>query len=102
MKLKSLRGRRVVLTLPDPVQLGNYVIKARSYCVVTAELEDGTIGTSFSLDRGSPVTEAVNNLIAKPYIEIFSGDPLTARDILLRQASTSLSAGAALKAFSIW
>ena len=101
MKLKSLRGRRVVLTLPDPVQLGNYVIKARAYCVVTAELADGTTGTSFSLDRGAPVTKAVNNLIAKPYMEIFSGDPLLAWDTLLRQASTSLSAGAALKGFSL-
>ena len=83
------------------MELGNYIIKARGFCVVTVELEDGTMGSAFALDRGAPVAEAVNTLIAKPYAEIFTGDPLVAWDTLLRQASPALSSGAALRGFSL-
>ena len=101
IKIKSVRGRRVTLTLPEPVELGNYIIKARGFCVATVELEDGSVGTAFALDRGAPVAEAINTLIAKPYAEIFTGDPLKAWDTLLRQSSAALSSGAALRGFSL-
>jgi D-galactarolactone cycloisomerase len=101
IKLKCIKGRRVVLTLPEPVELGSYVIRARGFCVATVELEDGTIGTSFALDRGAPVSEAINTVIAEPYRELFSGNPQKTWDQLLRQSSPSLSAGAALRGFSL-
>jgi D-galactarolactone cycloisomerase len=101
IKIRSIRGRRVTLTLPQPVELGNYVIRARGFCVATVELEDGTIGTAFALDRGTPVSEAINTLIAKPYQDLFVGDPLKTWDQLLRQISPALSAGAALRGFSL-
>ena len=101
IRIKEVKGRRVTLTLPKPVELGNYVIRARGFCVATVELEDGTVGTAYALDRGSPVSESINTLIAKPYQEIFTGEPLVAWDTLLRQASAALSSGAALRAFSL-
>jgi D-galactarolactone cycloisomerase len=100
-KIRKIYGRRITLTLPEPVVLGSYVIRARSFCVATVELEDGTTGTSFALDRGAPVSEAINTLIAKPYQELFEGDPVKTWDRLLRQASPALSAGAALRGFSL-
>ncbi len=100
-KIRKIYGRRIILTLPQPVELGSYIIRARGFCVATVELEDGTVGTSFALDRGAPVSEAINALIAKPYQELFDGDPLKTWDQLLRQASPALSAGAALRGFSL-
>lgn len=100
-KIRKIYGRRIILTLPQPVELGSYIIRARGFCVATVELEDGTVGTSFALDRGAPVSEAINTLIAKPYQELFDGDPLKTWDQLLRQASPALSAGAALRGFSL-
>jgi D-galactarolactone cycloisomerase len=100
-KIRRIHGRRVTLTLPKPVELGSYVIRARGFCVATVELDDGTIGTAFALDRGTPVAEAINTLIAKPYQEIFVGDPQRTWDQLLRQASAALSSGAALRGFSL-
>ena len=100
-KIRKIYGRRIILTLPQPVELGSYIIRTRGFCVATVELEDGTVGTSFALDRGAPVSEAINTLIAKPYQELFDGDPLMTWDQLLRQASPALSAGAALRGFSL-
>lgn len=100
-KIRKIQGRRITLTLPQPVELGSYVIRARGFCVATVELEDGTVGTSFALDRGAPVSEAINTLIATPYRELFEGDPVKTWDQLLRQASPALSAGAALRGFSL-
>ncbi len=100
-KIQKILARPITLTLPEPVQLGNYLIKARGFCVVTVELEDGTIGTSFALDRGAPVSQAVNTLIAGPYKELFDGDPVKTWDQLLRQSSPSLSSGASLRGFSL-
>lgn len=101
IKIKEIVGRRVTLTLPKPVELGSYVIRARSFATATVTLEDGTVGSAFALDRGAPVAEAINSLIAKPYQELFSGDPLSTWDALLRQASAALSSGAALRGFSL-
>ncbi|MBC7464092.1 MAG: hypothetical protein H7227_07525 [Actinobacteria bacterium] len=101
IKITAIVGRRVTLTLPQPVELGSYVIRARSFCIATVTLEDGTVGSAFALDRGAPVAEAINTLIAKPYQELFKGDPLATWDVLLRQASAALSSGAALRGFSL-
>jgi L-alanine-DL-glutamate epimerase-like enolase superfamily enzyme len=101
IKATDVSGRRVTLTLPKPVELGSYIIRARSFCVVTVTLEDGTVGTAFALDRGTPVAEAVNTLVAKPYQELFEGDPRSTWDVLLRQSSAALSSGAALRGFSL-
>jgi L-alanine-DL-glutamate epimerase-like enolase superfamily enzyme len=101
IKISEIQGRRVTLTLPKPVELGSYIIRARSFCVVTVQLEDGTIGSAFALDRGAPVSEAVNTLVAKPYQELFEGDPRVTWDRLLRQSSAALSSGAALRGFSL-
>ena len=94
-------GRRVSLTLPKPVELGSYIIRARSFAIATVTLEDGTVGSAFALDRGAPVAEAINSLIAKAYQDLFRGDPRATWDTLLREASAALSSGAALRGFSL-
>lgn len=101
IKIKEIVGRRVTLTLPKPVELGSYIIRARSFCIATVTLEDGTVGSAFALDRGAPVAEAINSLVAKPYQDLFTGNPLATWDALLRQASAALSSGAALRGFSL-
>jgi L-alanine-DL-glutamate epimerase-like enolase superfamily enzyme len=101
IKISEVSARRVTVTLPRPVQLGEYLIKARGYCVTTVRLEDGSVGHAFGLDRGGPVAECVNTLIAPAYKEIFTGDPVVAWDALYRRASAPLSSGAALRGFSL-
>jgi len=101
IKISEVSARRVTVTLPRPVQLGEYLIKARGYCVTTVRLEDGSVGHAFGLDRGGPVAECVNTLIAPAYKEIFTGDPVAAWDVLYRRASAPLSSGAALRGFSL-
>jgi len=101
IKISEVSARRVTVTLPRPVKLGEYLIKARGYCVTTVRLEDGSVGHAFGLDRGGPVAECVNTLIAPAYKEIFSGDPVAAWDVLYRRASSPLSSGAALRGFSL-
>ncbi len=100
-RIKNLSARRVTLRLPSPVVLGEYVISARGFAIVTVELLDGTIGKAFSLDRGTPVAESVNTLIAQPYKEIFNGDPVATFDSLLRRMSAPLSTGASLRGLSL-
>lgn len=100
-KIKEVRARRVTLRLPNPVALGQYIIKARGFAVVTVELADGTKGSAFSLDRSTPVAECVNEIIAAPYKEIFDGDPVAAFDALLRRMSSPISSGAALRGLSL-
>ena len=66
-KIKNLSARRVTLNLPEPVVLGQYVIRSRGFAIVTVELADGSKGQAFALDRGTPVAETVTTLIAEPY-----------------------------------
>lgn len=99
--IAEVSARRVTLTLPRPVQLGEYVIKARGYCVTTVRLTDGSVGHAYGLDRGVPVAECVNSIIAPLYKEVFTGDPVTTWDVIYRRASAPLSSGAALRGFSL-
>jgi len=99
--IKSVSARRVTLRLPNPVALGQYIIKARGFAVVTVELEDGTRGNAFSLDRSTPVSECVNEVIAAPYKEIFDGNPVSTFDKLMRRMSSPISSGAALRGLSL-
>ena len=101
VKIADLSARRVTLTLPRPVQLGEYLIKARGYCVTTVRLTDGSVGHAFGLDRGVPVAECVNSIIAPLYKEVFTGDPVATWDVIYRRASAPLSSGAALRGFSL-
>ncbi|MSW53754.1 MAG: hypothetical protein F2819_01565, partial [Actinobacteria bacterium] len=50
-KIKNLSARRITLNLPEPVVLGQYVIRSRGFAIVTVELADGSKGQAFSLDR---------------------------------------------------
>ncbi len=99
--IAEVSARQVSVTLPRPVHLGEYVIKARGYCVATVQLTDGSVGHAFGLDRGVPVAECVNTIIAPVYKEIFTGDPVTTWELLYRRASAPLSSGAALRGFSL-
>ena len=101
VKIAEVSARRVTLTLPRPVQLGEYLIKARGYCVTTVRLTDGSVGHAFGLDRGVPVAECVNSIIAPLYKEVFTGDPVATWDVIYRRASAPLSSGAALRGFSL-
>ena len=101
LKIADVSARRVTLTLPRPVQLGEYLIKARGYCVTTVRLTDGSVGHAFGLDRGVPVAECVNSIIAPLYKEVFTGDPVATWDVIYRRASAPLSSGAALRGFSL-
>lgn len=100
-RVKSVSARRVTLNLPSPVALGQYIIRSRGFAVVTVELLDGSKGQAFSLDRGTPVSESVNSLIAEPYKEIFDGDPISSFDAILRRMSAPLSTGASLRGLSL-
>lgn len=100
-KAVEVSARRITVTLPRPVQLGEYLIKARGYCVTTVRLDDGSVGHAFGLDRGVPVAECVNTIIAPLYKEIFSGDPVSTWSAVYRRASAPLSSGAALRGFSL-
>lgn len=103
-RILEVSGRRVNVNLPRPVQLGQYMIKARGYCVATVKLEDGSVGHAFGLDRGVPVAECVNTIIAPLYKELFdvsNGDPLATWHAVYRRASVPLSSGAALRGFSL-
>jgi len=99
--IRAVSARRVTLRLPNLVALGQYIIRARSFAVVTVELEDGTRGNAFSLDRSTPVSECVNKVISAPYKEIFDGDPVSTFDKLLRRMSSPISSGAALRGLSL-
>lgn len=99
--VRSVTARRVTLTLPTPVILGEYVIRARSYAVVTVELMDGSRGTTFAIDRGTPVADSVTALIAEPYRAMFDGDPVATFDSLLRAMSPALSSGASMRGLSL-
>lgn len=101
LKIAEVSARRVIITLPRPVQLGEYLIKARGYCVATVRLSDGSVGHAYGLDRGIPVAECVNSIIAPLYKELFTGDPLSTWDLVYRRASAPLSSGAALRGFSL-
>ena len=101
LKIAEVSARRVTVNLPRPVQLGEYLIKARGYCVATVRLADGSVGHAFGLDRGVPVAECVNTIIAPLYKELFSGDPVATWDAVYRRASAPLSSGAALRGFSL-
>lgn len=101
LHITEVSARRVTLTLPRPVQLGEYLIKARGYCVATVRLNDGSVGHAFGLDRGVPVAECVNTIIAPLYTELFTGDPVSTWDLAYRRASAPLSSGAALRGFSL-
>lgn len=100
-RIKNLSARRITLNLPSPVALGQYIIRSRGFAIVTVELADGTKGQAFSLDRGTPVAETVNTLIAEPYKEIFDGDPIATFDSILRRMSAPLSTGASLRGLSL-
>ena len=100
-RIAEVSARRITVVLPRPVQLGEYLIKARGYCLATVRLTDGSVGHAYGLDRGLPVAECVNTLIAPAYKEIFTGDPVAAWDALYRRASAPLSSGAALRGFSL-
>lgn len=100
-RIKNLSARRITLNLPSPVALGQYIIRSRGFAIVTVELTDGTKGQAFSLDRGTPVAETVNALIAEPYKEIFDGDPIGTFDSILRRMSAPLSSGASLRGLSL-
>ena len=100
-RIAEVSARRITVVLPRPVQLGEYLIKARGYCLATVCLTDGSVGHAFGLDRGLPVAECVNTLVAPAYKEIFTGDPVAAWDALYRRASAPLSSGAALRGFSL-
>jgi L-alanine-DL-glutamate epimerase-like enolase superfamily enzyme len=101
LRIAEVSARRVTVTLPRPVQLGEYLIKARGYCVATVTLNDGSVGHGYGLDRGAPVSECVNTLIASAYKELFTGDPLSTWDQAYRRASAPLSSGAALRGLSL-
>lgn len=100
-KIKNLAAHRITLNLPSPVALGQYIIRSRGFAIVTVELADGTKGQAFSLDRGTPVADTVNTLIAEPYKEIFDGDPINTFDATLRRMSAPLSSGASLRGLSL-
>jgi len=100
-KIKNVSARRVTLNLPEPVVLGQYVIRSRGFTVATVELADGSKGQAFGLDRGLPVADIVNTLIAEPYKEIFDGDPINTFDAIMRRMSAPLSSGAALRGLSL-
>lgn len=68
--IAEVSARRITVTLPRPVQLGQYLITARGYCVATVRLADGSVGHAFGLDRGVPVAECVNTIIAPLYKEL--------------------------------
>lgn len=97
----SVVARRVTLTLPTPVVLGQYVIRARSYAIVTVDLVDGSRGRAFAIDRGTPVADSVTALIAEPYREFFDGNPVSTFDSLLRAMSPALSSGASMRGLSL-
>ncbi len=99
--IREISASRITLRLPKPVVLGQYIIKARSFAVVTVELMDGTRGVSFSLDRGTPVADSINTLIAEPYKEIFNGNPVATFDSLIHKMSAPLSSGASIKGLSL-
>jgi L-alanine-DL-glutamate epimerase-like enolase superfamily enzyme len=99
--IREIIAKRITLNLPKPVQLGNYLIKARSFATVSVVLADGTKGVSFALDRSTPVVDTINSLIAAPYQEIFDGDPVATYDNLIRRMSAPLSSGAALRGVSL-
>jgi L-alanine-DL-glutamate epimerase-like enolase superfamily enzyme len=100
-KVKSVSARRITLNLPEPVVLGQYVIRSRGFAVITVELADGSKGQAFGLDRGTPVADIVNTLIAEPYKEIFDGDPINTFDAIMRRMSAPLSSGASLRGLSL-
>jgi hypothetical protein len=83
-KIKNVSARRITLNLPEPVVLGQYVIRSRGFAVITVELADGSKGQAFGLDRGTPVADIVNTLIAEPYKEIFDGDPINTFDAMMQ------------------
>lgn len=99
--IEEVSARRVTVTLPRPVQLGEYLIKARGYAVTTVRLSDGSVGHAYGLDRGVPVAECVNTLIAPVYKELFAGDPVATWDQVYGRASAPLSSGAALRGLSL-
>lgn len=101
LRISELSARRITVTLPRPVQLGEYLIKARGYCVITVRLNDGSVGHAYGLDRGVPVAECVNTVIAPAYRELFAGDPMATWDQVYRRASAPLSSGAALRGLSL-
>lgn len=100
-EILEVSARRITVTLPRPVQLGQYLITARGYCVATVRLADGSVGHAFGLDRGVPVAECVTSIIAPMYKELFTGDPVSTWDAVYRRASAPLSSGAALRGFSL-
>ncbi len=101
LPIAEVFARRVTVTLPRPVQLGQYLISARGYCLTTVRLADGNVGHAFGLDRGVPVAECVNTIIAPMYKELFAGDPVQTWNDIYRRASAPLSSGAALRGFSL-
>jgi len=60
--IREISASRITLRLPKPVALGQYIVKARSFAVVTVELMDGARGVAFTLDRGTPVADLINTL----------------------------------------
>jgi len=101
VKIKEVRARQIKINLPDPIQLGSYLMRFRTFCHVSVELVDGTVGSAFGLDRSAPLVEAITKLIAVPYKEIFTGNPVDTYDQLMRQSSPALSAGASLRGLSL-
>jgi L-alanine-DL-glutamate epimerase-like enolase superfamily enzyme len=101
IKIKEIRARQIKMNLPDPIQLGSYVMTFRTFAHVAVELADGTIGNSFGLDRSAPTVEAIKKVVIKGYQDIFTGDPVSAYEQLMRQAGPVLSAGASLRGVSL-
>lgn len=87
--------------MTTPARFGNFVVSERRSCVVNVELADGSRGWSFSLDRGGPASQVVNEVIAPRYVDVFEGGAAEAFDQCMASHHPVLASGTGLRALSL-
>jgi L-alanine-DL-glutamate epimerase-like enolase superfamily enzyme len=99
--VQAVRARRAEVRLTKPLLFGPMAIRERTYLLVDVELNDGSVGTARTLDRGFDLRSAVHEIVAPAYERASIEDPGRAWWRALRGSSPSLSAGAGLRALSL-